>query len=131
MSSQFFVSVAKRRLRVVIHDTRDELMRAATKHDPREDFSTAGATFHPVKLEKGGGDYYGTIRFHKGELNIPMVVHECFHAVLHIMRIDDDLRNEDDELINLNVYGEGEEVLADLLDKFVYSIWQKVQARYL
>ena len=66
MSSQFFVSVDHRRVRVVVHEDRDELVHAAAKHDKQEDFTTAGATFHPSKPKADGTGYYGTMRFYRG-----------------------------------------------------------------
>ena len=123
MTSQFFVSVHKRRVRVVVHEDQATLAAAAKKHEGDDEYSKACAVFHPAY---GQGDYYGTIRLHRGELNVGAISHECFHLVCHIAR-----QNDLEFTRWAYEYGEKEEALADLVDRFTYSICQKVQARYL
>lgn len=87
-----------RYIRVVIHDTTDELRRAAKRYRG-EDFSNAGGCFHPADtvytvLDDGtfrddaDPHWAGVLRLSREYLTTEVVAHECIHAAATIYRMD-------------------------------------------
>lgn len=88
----------KRYIRVIIHDTTEELQKAAKRysgHDHVED--KTWACFQPCKqrllvsknktvnLTK---HYAGIMRLSREHFDTRIIVHECLHAAAHIYRMD-------------------------------------------
>lgn len=88
----------KRYVRIAIHDTTDEMRRAATRYRD-EDFSDAGGMFHPadtVYVQNNDGTFTdcadphwaGLLRLSREYLTTEVVTHECIHAAATIYRMD-------------------------------------------
>jgi hypothetical protein len=90
---------SKRYVRVIVHDTTDELRQAADRYrHGLYDYSWVGACFHsPADRERHVDGKWrrttdphwgGIIRLSREYMNDEVVVHECVHAALAIYRMD-------------------------------------------
>lgn len=88
----------KRYIRIVVHDTTDELRRAAVRYRGG-DWTDAGGGFHPADVVLVEGDdgslvdashphWAGVLRLSREFLTAEVVAHECIHAAAAIYRMD-------------------------------------------
>lgn len=88
----------KRYVRIVVHDTTDEMRRAATRYRG-EDFGNAGGMFHPADTvivrypdgtwqDAADRHYAGVLRLSREFVSTEVVTHECIHAAATIYRMD-------------------------------------------
>lgn len=84
-------------IRVVLHDTVDQLRRTAKRSRPGEDNSEAVGLFMPApwreRYDKAAKMWLpvsnglaGTIRLAREHLSTEIVAHECVHAAVHLYR---------------------------------------------
>lgn len=90
----------KRWIRIVVHDTAEQFMKAATNYSSNANWEGAVGAFHPAaqrerydpktKLWVPMSDphFAGVMRFCREEFTNEIIVHECVHAGLAIYRSD-------------------------------------------
>lgn len=88
----------QRYIRIILHDTVQELRKAAQRYTPYQDWSDIDGCFHnPLYKEKfdpktgkwsqtSSRHYAGIIRLSKDFISDQPVVHECVHAATYIYR---------------------------------------------
>ena len=83
--------------RVTLHDTAEDLRRAARRLRPGVDWTDTGACFHPAPWRerydqdsdtfvRSGPRLMGTLRFARSNLFTEIVAHECAHAAAFVYR---------------------------------------------